>query len=869
MARMFAVWQYVRNDTESATNAQTAILKGIPSTARQTSIVAIGASAGGLQALGTLLAGLPRDFAPPIVVVIHLDPDHQSHLARLLQRQTRLRVHVAKSGQAMVGGSVYVASPDRHLEVRGKKIQLTRTPRVRFSRPSIDRLFTSVAKSYGSGAVAVILSGTGSDGTAGAATIQGEGGVVIAQERKTAQFPAMPENAIRAGSVDQELPVEKIPGALMRAKGANQSGVLPQKWRVILAMLRERFGTDFGGYRPSTLKRRLERRIKATAQPDLQSYIAFIRKKPTELERLHAEFLIKVSSFFRDPQEWEQLARKVVRPLIQKEQTNELRIWSAGCATGEEAYSLAMLFTEGMEASRRRDFKVFATDLDEEALATARLGVYEGEQVAGVSQARLTRHFVKEGQRWRVSKELRRRVIFGRHDLLRDPPLASMDLIVCRNVLIYFAPDEGRAVVQRLANSLRPDGFLFLGRSEGRRGAAGGFERVAGSMKIFHRSPAKDAAAARSAKPSPLAPAPAFRYELRRGNQATQPGTGLHNLLDAGSVVIFGVDGAKRIILWNKAAEALFGRQSSEAMGTPISDVVGQPFWDGLTRAGRGIAAGRDEVRLNRLAFGQGPELRWFDVESIPFKEYGKSNGGFLFVAVDATDRHRAEVFQREMAEQQRRLTSESRQATDALQAANEELETLNEELQSTSEEQQTLNEELESRNEELETVNEELQSLNEELGTLNEEVGVRIAEADSLNGHLRTILDLAPQAIVACDMDNRITFWNSMATKQFRLSETQAAGQNLFDLVPALDLTEIRSPLAGIRRTSHLPIPEVRGQPGEYDVAFGVVRDAAGRPQGYVLRISPASPGAPTPLPSKRKRAKPARAGRRAIKKP
>jgi len=466
------------------------IPKRLAGPARKGFVVAVGASAGGLKSLGRLLAGLPSNFAAPIVVVIHLDPSHHSQLAAILQRETRLHVQEAKSGQRLMAGSVYVARPDRHLEVRGNTIALTRAARVRFSRPSIDHLFTSIAESYGKRAVAVVLSGTGTDGSIGVVKVHTEGGLAIAEDRKTAEFGSMPENAVSTGCVDVELPVEAIPAVLIRALSQDPTAKMAPQWPLVLSLLRERFGTDFSGYRPATLQRRLQRRILATGQAGLPSYLKLARKDVDETRRLHSEFLIKVSEFFRDPKEWEQLSRKVILPMVRaRPASGEFRIWSAGCATGEEAYSLAILFSEALGGNNPGRFRVFATDLDEPALAKARHGVYDARQLAGVSPRRLNQHFDREGDHWRVKKTLRSHVIFGKHDVLGDPPLASIDLLACRNVLIYFTPEQSQKALRRLLYSLKPGAFLFLGRSESPRKVESGIERVSGSSRIWHRLP--------------------------------------------------------------------------------------------------------------------------------------------------------------------------------------------------------------------------------------------------------------------------------------------------------------------------------------------------------------------------------------------
>lgn len=806
------------------------------------SLVVLGASAGGLKAIGELLAGLPATFGAPIVAVLHLDPSHLSHLAPLLQRTTALRVEVAKTRQLLRAGFVYVAPPDRHVEVRGNRLELTRKPRVRFSRPSIDLLFASAAKSYGDQVIAVILSGTGSDGSAGAATVRTEGGLVIAQDPKTAQSSGMPANAIASKSVDIVLPIASMPTVLSKAVSRSRSGPIPAEWTAVLAVLRSRLGTDFAHYRPSTLKRRLARRVFATRQPTVADYIAFIRKDASELRTLHSEFLIKVSSFFRDPKEWDGILRNAIRPLVlSRPGPKEFRIWSAGCATGEEAYTLAILFSEALAGTGDPDrFKVFATDLDDRALASARRGSYTSAQVAGVSPARLRRHFEKDGSGWRINKDLRRNVIFGKHDLLRDPPLASIDLLVCRNVLIYFSPEQAKAVTRRFAYSLQPGGVLFLGKSERLRRSDVGLESMPHSAHALRRPqeqrlPAslRILAKTRSRNGAPDPP-------TQDAAPATSNLMALRDLvLGAPTVTVFGVNARHRIMLWNKAAAAFFGVSSPDALGKTASQVVGPKFWDALCQAVEDAGSSKRSPGVTRL--GHGPNVadqRYLDLDWIEFTGPHESRNGFLFVAVDATDRHRREKVPSGRERTNEKVLMRNIGAEEALRSAHEELHVVNEQLQSTSQEQQTLNEELESRNEELETVNEELQSLNEELNTLNEEVGTRIAEADRLTAFLGTVLDLSPVSIIGCDTKDRVTSWNEMATKEFRLSEDQAMGKDLFELLPVLDVASVHQL---VRSATENPVAKVSLGPnhaGRLIVRLGVVRDRAGHRQGYCLRV-------------------------------
>jgi two-component system CheB/CheR fusion protein len=338
-------------------------------------IVVVGASAGGLRSMERMLRRFPADFPCPILVVIHLDPHHVSTAAQLLQRSTALRVKEADEGELPRASTVYLARPDHHLEIRAGKIHLARSARVHFSRPSVDQLFVSAAVAYGPGTIGIVLSGSGTDGSNGLARIKAEGGVAIVEDAATAEHAAMPQAAAAAASIDAVLAPEDIPRFLNKAIASGT--MMDKNWEHLLRLLKLRTRTDFSGYRVTTLRRRLDKRLRSTGSPDLASYVAYVKKHPAELDALHSSFLIKVSSFLRDSAAWTALDRNVVQKLVREAvDGKELRVWSMGCATGEEAYSIAMLFLDAIGDRQKVQLKVFATDVDDHALAVARAGAY-------------------------------------------------------------------------------------------------------------------------------------------------------------------------------------------------------------------------------------------------------------------------------------------------------------------------------------------------------------------------------------------------------------------------------------------------------------------------------------------------------------
>ncbi len=667
----------------------------------------MGASAGGLESLGRLLEGMPESFPAPILVALHLDPHHRSQAVPLLQRRTRLQVRTARGGLRAEAGVVYIAPPDRHLEIHAGKLRLSHGPRVNYSRPSIDRLFGSVAADYGPAGIVVILSGAGSDGSVGLAAVKARGGLAIAEDASTAKFPAMPEAAGRTGLLDAILPVDQIPAFLLRAV-ARRVRVAKRQWAQMLAILEAKTGAKFSRYRTTTLHRRLQHRMAATGARTMAAYLRLLGLDGGEADRLKAAFLIKVSSFLRDPPSWRALAQEI--GLASPPEPPGLRVWSAGCATGEEAYTLAMVVASQLGVGPGAQWKVYATDLDEAALKVARAGWYNGHQVRGIPKATLIQHFVRDGTGWRVSKVLRSHVVFGRHDLLRDPPISGMDVLACRNVLIYFNPEERRRTVGQLCSAINANGILFLGRSEA-GGPVPGFDRVGGTT-FFRKAILTDSMPKRK-----IAPAPDDSDGPGVEAPASSPGT-------------------------SPALGRRRGTRSSVAAG------------------GASFAA-------------VPPRL---------------SAGETSFLA------------------------------------------------------QQNLNEELQSRNEELETVNEELQSLNDEMSTMEEKMSGLGEESRRANDFLRLLLDTSPDPLIACDANNRVTFWSKAAVKRFRLSSMQAVGGELFDLVPALGVAALRAASSKVHKAGRGGRVVVKQ--GGFEYLFDPLPSTgAGKRRGYLLRVRTKAP--------------------------
>lgn len=769
---------------------------------RPTSVVALGASAGGLESLGHLLAGLPGNFPAPILVVLHLDPHHRSQAVPLLQRHTKLLIQSARAGMHIQAGTVYVAPPDHHLELHNGKLRLTHAPRVNYSRPSVDLLFASVAADYGPAAIAAVLSGAGNDGAAGLAAVKARGGLAVAEDASTAAFTAMPEAAARTGLLDAILPIGQIPAFLVRAL-SHRVTVSESQWARMLALVEARSGTKFSRYRSTTLHRRLQQRLATRGCRTMAEYLRLLTTDEAELEQLQAAFLIKVSSFLRDPTSWKALERRIaVLPI----RGRGVRAWSAGCATGEEPYTLALVLARQFGTGPDAHWKVFATDLDETALSVARAARYSDDRVKAIAGEDREEYFVREGTSWRVGKELRARVVFGRHDLLRDPPLSGIDILACRNVLIYFTPEEKQRTLQRLSVAVSPGGILFLGPSEA-MGPVPGFDRI-GYTTFFQRRVLRNSMPARKRIPS---------KELPVGLGGVALGA---FVTKSPSIIAVAIDTKDKVLLWNRAAEAFFGEPAAQAIGRTLTRVVGKDTALQFKAAQSNKGVGETSP-VECQAF-DGP--RRLDVECLP----AAPPWAALFLGIEAQQAKKSKQPVAAVVPRQRMARSPAERTRHLTPAAR---------LLA----QQDLNEELQSRNEELETVNEELQSLNEEMSAMEEEMRGLGEASQRANNFLTLLLDTSPDVLIACDADNRVAFWSKAAIKRFRLSPAQAVGSELFDLVPALSDAALRAASKKVRQVGGGGRIIVKQDGVEH--LFDPLPAGAGKGRGYLLRMRPKAP--------------------------
>jgi two-component system, chemotaxis family, CheB/CheR fusion protein len=733
-------------------------------------LVVIGSSAGGVGALSTLVSTLNKSFPAPIVIAQHLDPQRPSHLGSILERRSTLPIMVvSEHGQTKLErGRVYVVPSNRHVRISDGHVYLE-GDRDERPTPSVDMLLSSAAESYGEHLIAVILTGSGSDGAAGAVDVKNGGGLVIIQNPETAAYPSMPLS-LPPTAVDHVLEIEQIGPLLYDVlKGVNLPAPTEKAddpFRDLLAQVTTQTNIDFRNYKSSTILRRIGRRMAVTHNGSLRDYADFLRSHPDEVTELVKAFLIKVTGFFRDPEAFDFLNSTVIPELIERAKANgrTLRLWSAGCATGEEAYSLALLIADHLGPDFPEwNIKIFATDLAGDAINFARRGLYPENVLRDLPDDYRSRYFERIDHGFRILKTLRQAVIFGQQDISRGVPFPRIDLVTCRNLLIYLKPELQQVVLDLFAYSLHQShGYMFLGKAETARPTKAMFELVHKKWKIYrcvggsmafplHENSLHSGGGntLREPRRRPVPPAIAGSHDatnseidiaqLRRMNETMLRYTNM-------AVVI--IDRQYRILTINATARRLLGVRDVAYDQDFLHTVRGMPYQE-MRRAidtcfREHATLNLLEVELDQLSEGSG---RYVSFTIMLMQVEQGTPELAVITALDVTEqvqtKKRLDAVQREHAELVTELSAankrfgtmnkELQDANEELQAANEELMLTQEELQATNEEFEATNEELQATNEELETNNEELQATNEELQTTNDELTARTAELQEL----------------------------------------------------------------------------------------------------------------------------------------
>ncbi len=736
-------------------------------------LVVVGASAGGVEALSILVSALPLDFPAPIVLAQHLDPSRSSSLNLILQRRTNLVVEVVTSNCHMQAGIIYVVPANRNVSIKDHYVEVFED-RMKRPRPSVDTLLSTAADAYGDHLIAVILTGSGSDGALGAVDVKNAGGTVIVQDPQTARYPSMPL-ALPPTVVDFEAPIEQIGlllyDLLMGASIPQTEDRTEDVLQEILEQVSRQASIDFRPYKTSTILRRIGRRMTVTHCRTMRVYADYLKMYPEEVGELVKAFLINVTQFFRDTDAFVYIKDEVLPKLIDRARGGNkvLRVWTAGCATGEEPYSLAMLLTDllGVEFSEW-SVKIFATDLDEAAITFARRGIYSENMLKGIPTDYRSRFFERVDYGYRISKTLRQMIIFGQQDLSRSAPFPHIDLVLCRNVLIYFTPELQEYVLNQFAFSLSPGGYLFLGKAETVRPIQSFYELVNKHWKVYlctgnglpssrHQTLTNSSVLSREGgavnrlnratgkqNNDQDPPSPSLELsQLRRFNEL------LLRFLPVGVAVI---DRSYRILTANGAARRLLGLRDIINEQDFLHSVRGIPYQETRTaidvvfRERNAITISEVELGVNAGGSGRFVSL------SIALMQLDPNTADLAAISVtDVTEqvqtRRQLESVQEEQTQlmnelgaANKRLSDVNKELMDAneeLQVANEELVLTHEELQASIEEFETTNEELQATNEELETNNEELQATNEELETTNDELRARTSELQELTSTL------------------------------------------------------------------------------------------------------------------------------------
>jgi two-component system CheB/CheR fusion protein len=746
-------------DSPSDRSGVTEVTPADPTEAGDFHIVGIGASAGGLESLERLFTHLPTDTGMAFVVLQHLSPDFKSLMDELLARRTEMRIRQAEHDILLEPNTVYLLPPMKEMIIRRRRLLLNdRDPRSGLTLP-IDLFLRSLAHDVGDRAVAVILSGSGSDGSRGVKEIRRAGGTVFCETPDSAQFNGMPLSAMRTGDVDQVLPPEEIALAIaaLGRPPSEETTESPseeeQGVEAILRLLRDEYGIDFSHYKASTVTRRIERRLALNRSIDIDMYVEQLRADTRELSSLYEDLLIGVTRFFRDDDAFQALEGRVIPELIERSGRDEqIRVWVPGCATGQEAYSIAILLHEQLAARRRpMNVKILATDVHKASLEVASAGVYSEEQVAGIGQERLQRFFTLKANGYQVSQTLRESIVFAPHNLIRDAPFTKMDLIACRNLLIYFQPHAQKTVLTLFHFSLKPGGFLFLGSSESPGGLVDEFDAVDEHAKIYRKR--RDVALPRDLKlPLPRsASAPrVFQPQLQRSSGVSQQLLAIYDrLLDRFMPPSFLVDEQGQLVDAFGGVESLL-KMKPRRPSQNLLDMIGDDLRAAISGALHRVRRDVESVRYPVVVLPE--EHRRFSLVAEPIRDKHGTPTHILISLADA-DSTRATALVPPFADVQGPrtevdsagdygLTATVGVSADRITALEEELAYTKDHLQAAVQEHEAANEELQATNEELVAANEELQSTNEELHSVNEEMYTVNAEYQKKNLELQELND-------------------------------------------------------------------------------------------------------------------------------
>lgn len=809
-------------------------------------VVGIGASAGGLEALRPLVTNLPALSNMTYVVAQHLSPDYRSMLTQLLGRETEIKIEEIVDGTVVEKNTIYITPPNKDVLIRNSTLWLRKPSAPVGPKPSVNAFFVSLAEDKGEYAIGIILSGTGTDGAHGIRALKANSGFTIVQDPETAKYDGMPRAAIATGCVDQLSSPDKIGQELaslarfprlvvQKSAAAAGSGTIDEIFR----MVRNRTDIDFSQYKPNTLRRRLERRLAANRIETLEVYLEYVRRQPQELDLLCKDILISVTSFFRDTKAFKDLSLALPQILKGKRPGDSIRIWVAGCATGEEAYSIAMLLTDHLGNSiNEYTVQIFATDVDLDAMAHARKGLYSAETVKNLDNASIDKYFDQMAQSYQVKKPIRELVVFARQDLAKDPPFVRVDMISCRNVMIYFNTDLQNKIFSVFHYALNTDGHLFLGKSESVGHHVDFFRPIRSTSKLFKKRVGQEK------QLLPMFSHFRSKIPISAEKEEEKKEVSVTNLMNETFVKAYAPDS----VVVNGDMDILHFHENVETfMNLPR----GKP---NLNLSKLIIDEFRTDLRV-LLHRARKDRMPVYGTKKLIMQKDGNVNArlvvrplfidqddDFLFLVSCETEKAIAGIEVQESGSLDQdaemriaELEQELIATKENLQTVVEELETSNEELQALNEEMQAANEELQSSNEELETSNEELQSTNEELTTVNEELQVRTLELGEANTDLENIQDNIGFALIVVDRELRVTRFTPQSVRLFGLMSTDL-GQVITSVPSHTDIKNLRSSLHEVILSNKSYFSEVMADNLIYRMRIAPYHNHEGKTDGAIL---------------------------------
>jgi two-component system CheB/CheR fusion protein len=815
---------------DSSLSAQTKDISVKQEEERTFPIVGIGASAGGLEALEKIFINIPHNSGMAFVIVMHFDPTAKSVMAEILMRYTQMEVFQVEDGMKVEPNHVYIIPPNKDMAVLHRTLHLYEPVVSKGIRHPIDFFFRSLADDQKENAICIILSGTGTEGTLGLKAIKGEGGLVIVQDLESAGYDGMPRSAISTELVDYILSPEKIPEQLVSyvkqfyaKRLTKQENIATEQitnyLQKIIILVRNQIGVDFSGYKQSTLIRRIERRMSLHQINNMSHYVRYLQENASEVRNIYKELLIGVTSFFRDPEAFVYLKEKIVPEILKNKSPDQpVRVWVPGCSTGEEACSIAIIFKEYMdEVKNNLHVQIFATDIDSEVIERARSCIYPGNIAVDVSPERLNLFFIKDPDTYTLKKEIREMIIFASQNVISDPPFLRLDLVSCRNLLIYLVPDAQRRLLLFFHYSLNPGGYLFLGNSETIGEFTDLFSVIDKKWKFFKRigervhlplmaeygtiAPLVEATKAGEVKP-----------KINIGQKVEKM------LLDTYTppCVIINENGD---ILYIHGRTGKYLEPAPGNVHFNIMDMARDGLRTELNIAIHRAAAQKKEVVFLDLNVKTNGSFQTIDLTVKPVREHDVMQGLLIVTFEDVTSPRpskpvRSTSRSKQVKEQVTELQNELRSTKENLQATIEELQASNEELKSTNEEMQSANEELQSTNEELNASKEELQSLNEELVTLNAEHQANNEELSRTISDLNNVLSSTDIATIFLDNDLKIKGYTPAATRVINLIKTDI-GRPVSDIVSNLEYEDLQRDLKEVLDTLVFKENEIKAKNG------------------------------------------------------